>query len=41
MIAIFFIAIGIVIYSCLVVGSRADDRMEKLNKEKSHSLSGL
>ena len=36
MTAIFFIAILIVIiiYSCLIVGSRADDRMEELNKEK-------
>ena len=41
MIAIFFIAIVIVIYSCLVAGSRADDRMEELIKEKGHSLSGL
>lgn len=41
MIAIFFIAIVIVIYSCLVAGSRADARMEELNKEKGHSLSDL
>ena len=30
--AIFLIANVIVMYACLVVGSRADDRMEELNK---------
>ena len=34
MVAIFFIAIGIIIYSCLVAGSIADDYMEELNKKE-------
>ena len=41
MIVIFFIVIGIIVYSCLVAGGKADDHMEELNKEKGRSLSGL
>ena len=42
--AIFFIAlylIAFIIYCCLVVGSRHDDEIEKLNKKEVTHKSGL